>query len=201
MFQIRQAIPTDAPGILKIYAFYIESTSLTFETEVPSVESFADRIASYLETWPWLVFENNGEIGGYAYASKHRERAGYKWCAESSVYILDKYKGSGVAKALYQTLFAILKKQGCRNVYAVINLPNETSVSFHEKCGFKYFATFENIGYKLGSWKNVGWWRVILNGFDDNPAPPEKFSVMNKGFLPVLFADTAKHIRIVSTNK
>ncbi len=196
MFQIRQAIPADAGGILNIYTYYIENTSLTFETEVPSVEDFKKRISSYLEMWPWLIFENNGEIGGYAYASKHRERTGYQWGAESSVYILEKYQGTGVAKALYQTLFAILKKQGCRNVYAVINLPNETSVAFHEKCGFKYFATFEKVGFKLGHWKNVGWWRLILNEFNDDPAPPEKFSAMNKNFLPGLFADNAGLIKI-----
>ena len=97
---IRLATPADAEAILKIYAPYIENTSLTFETDVPSVKNFADRISTYLETWPWLVYENNGIIGGYAYATRHRERTAYQWCTESSIYILDEYKGTGIAKAL-----------------------------------------------------------------------------------------------------
>lgn len=193
---IRIASPADAAAILKIYAPYIEKTSLTFETEVPSIESFAERIKNYLETWPWLVFESKGVIGGYAYATRYRERVAYQWSTESSIYIADEFKGTGVARALYEALFDILKKQGFRNVYAVINLPNDTSVAFHEKCGFTYFATYEQVGYKLGKWKNVGWWRLILNDFGDEPGPPVKFSELNKNFLPGLFAQKSSKIHI-----
>ena len=80
-----------------------------------------------------------------------------------------------------------MKKQGFRNVYAVINLPNDKSVTFHESCGFQYFATYEKVGYKLGKWKNVGWWRLTLNEFGDEPLAPLKFADMNKDFLSVLF--------------
>ncbi|HMU46734.1 MAG TPA: N-acetyltransferase family protein [Chitinophagaceae bacterium] len=192
---IRLATPADAAAILKIYAPYIENTSLTFETEVPTIESFADRIKNYLETWPWLLFEKDGVIGGYAYATRYRERVAYQWGTESSIYIADEYKGTGVARALYEALFVILKKQGFRNVYAVINLPNDTSVAFHEKCGFTYFATYEQVGYKLGKWKNVGWWRLVINDFCDEPGPPVKFSELSKDFLPELFAQKSGLIR------
>lgn len=192
---IRLATPNDAAAILKIYAPYIQKTSLTFETEVPSIESFAGRIKNYLETWPWLVFEKDGVIRGYAYATRYRERVAYQWGTESSIYIADEFKGTGVARALYEALFDILKKQGFRNVYAVINLPNDTSVTFHEKCGFTYFATYEQVGYKLGRWKNVGWWRLILNDFGDEPEPPVQFSELNKDFLPELFVQKSGLIR------
>lgn len=189
MKKIRLAGEKDAAGILAIYATYIESTSFTFETDVPSVESFAERISNYLEEWPWVVCEIDGVIAGYAYATRYRERTGYQWCTESSVYIHDDFQRAGIAGALYKSLFEILKLQGFRNVYAVINLPNDRSVTFHENCGFKYFATYENVGYKLGKWKNVGWWRLILNEFGDEPEAPIKFSKMDKKFLAGLFAD------------
>ena len=192
---IRLAKPSDAAAILDIYAPFIRETSLTFETEVPSVEDFAERIRSYLVNWPWLVFEQNGEIGGYAYASKHRERTGYQWCVESSIYIRDKYKGRGVAFALYKSLFHILEKQGYRNVYAVINLPNETSVAFHERCGFEFFAEYKNVGYKLGRWKTVGWWLLRLNDYSDEPPPPVRFSDLDKSFLPALFKTMQDEIK------
>jgi len=98
----------------------------------------------------------------------------------------DDYQRAGVARALYTPLFEILKRQGFRNIYAVINLPNDKSVAFHESCGFKHFATYEQVGYKLGRWKNVGWWRLIINEFGDEPAAPVLFSEMNKEFLPEL---------------
>lgn len=180
---IRLALRTDAKDILQIYAPYITDTSYTFESEVPSINDFSRRIESYLDYWPWLVCEIDGVIAGYAYGSKYRERIGYQWCVECSVYIHDQFHRKGLAKRLYAALFDILKSQGYRNVYAVINLPNEKSVRLHESCGFTWFANYENVGYKLGKWKTVGWWQLIINNYSDEPASPTKFSVLNKDLV------------------
>ena len=180
---IRLANKNDASAILDIYKPYIEHTSFTFETEIPALTDFQKRIDDYLENWPWLVCEDNGKVTGYAYGAKHRERKGYQWCVESSIYIHDDYLQKGVGKALYETLLEILKKQGYRNVYAVINLPNDRSVKFHEKLGFSFLALYPNVGYKLGEWKNVGWWQIHLNEYNMEPDPPVKFSDINKDFL------------------
>lgn len=186
--QIRLASTDDASEILEIYTPYILHTSLTFETEVPSTEQFKKRISNYLIEWPWLVCENDDrKIIGYAYASRYRERTGYQWCVEVSVYILEEYHQSDIGSSLYNVLLEILRLQGYRNVYAVINLPNDTSIKFHEKMGFEFFAAYKNVGYKLGAWKTVGWWQKIINEYNDNPAPPVKFSEMDQAFLPTLF--------------
>lgn len=177
---IRLAKPTDAAAILDIYAPYISYTSLTFETEVPPIVDFAKRISSYLENWPWLVYEKNDLVIGYAYASRYRERTAYQWSVECSVYIHPDHHRKGVAKVLYTNLFTILKMQGFTTVYAVINLPNDQSVAFHENMGFKYFATYEKVGYKLGKWKNVGWWQLQLNEYIDEPAAPVRFADISR---------------------
>src|SRR5262244_3816972 len=107
MIMLRLATPADAKGILAIYAPYIANTSFTFETEVPTVSAFAERITTYLVSWPWLVCEINGKIAGYAYGSRYRERVAYQWCVESSVYIHDDFQRNNVARALYVTLIEI----------------------------------------------------------------------------------------------
>ena len=169
---IRFARPSDATEILGIYGPYIRDTSYTFETEVPAEKEFAERIETYLQSWPWLVCEVEGKIAGYAYGSKYRERTGYQWCVECSIYMHPGFREKGLGKKLYEKLFEILKYQGFRNVYAVINTPNDISVTFHENCGFRFFAMYENVGWKLGQWKNVGWWRLVLNDFIDDPPAP-----------------------------
>ena len=184
---IRLTNEKDAEGILAIYAPYIKNTSYTFETEVPSINAFAERINNYMINWPWLVYEIDGIIAGYAYATRYRERTAYQWCTEASVYIHDDFQKKGIAKILYSALIEILRVQGFRNVYAVINLPNEKSVEFHEGCGFTHFATYGKVGYKLGKWKNVGWWQLSINDYSDEPAAPIKFSELNKDFLSELF--------------
>ena len=186
---IRLAKPTDAAAILEIYAPYIRHTSITFETEVPAVADFANRISSYLEIWPWLVYEENGQIIGYAYASRYRERIAYQWGVECSVYIHKDHHRKGIASILYKKLFAILKMQGFTTVYTVINLPNDESVALHEKMGFEYFATYKNVGYKLGKWKNVGWWQLQLNDYLDAPVPPVKFSAVSNQTLEKLLKE------------
>jgi len=189
MANLRLATPADAAGILNIYAPYIENTSLTFETEVPSAADFADRISHYLENWPWLVYEIDGKIAGYAYASRYRERTAYQWSVESSVYIHSDFHRSGIASILYTALFQFLKLQGFNTVYAVINLPNDKSVAFHEKLGFSYFATYEKVGYKLGQWKNVGWWKLSVNEYGDEPPAPKKFSEIDKTVVDNVLAE------------
>jgi L-amino acid N-acyltransferase YncA len=192
---IRIATGDDASSILKIYAPYIENTSYTFETEVPAIDAFKDRINSYLENWPWLVCDIDGVIAGYAYGAKHRERTAYQWSIESSVYVHDDYQRIGVAKALYTALIDVLKLQGFRNLYAVVNLPNDKSVALHEKLGFEYFATYKNVGYKLGKWKNVGWWQLQLNEYSREPELPIKFFEINKKSVDNIFQSASNFIK------
>jgi len=176
---IRLARPDDAAGILAIYAPYVTNTSITFEAEVPTLAAFQARITDYLTHWPWIVYEVDGVIAGYAYGSKYRERIGYQWSVECSVYIHDDFHRRGLARALYSVLFDILRAQGFFNVYAVINLPNDSSVRLHESCGFHWFANYDHVGYKLGRWKTVGWWHLKLQEYTDDPLPPIPFAQLD----------------------
>ena len=183
MVQVRVANASDARQILEIYTPYILDTAFTFETEVPSEADFKERIQKNLQARPWLVCTLDGSVICYVYASGHRERAAYQWCCESSVYTKKDFQGMGIGRELYKVLFLILKMQGYRNIYAGITLPNEPSIKLHEKCGFTHFATYDNIGYKLGEWKNVGWWKLSVNHYDRKPSPPIAFGEMD----PILF--------------
>jgi len=184
---IRIATEYDAESILAIYAPYVLQTSYTFETEVPSLNSFKERISNCLLNWPWLVCEIDGMVAGYTYATKHRERKAYQWCVESSIYVQDSFQKSGIGKTLYSSLIEILSKQGFRNVYAGITLPNDKSVKFHENSGFLHFANYKNVGYKLGEWKTVSWWQLSINEYNNNPIDPIKFSEIDKNFLKQVF--------------
>lgn len=179
MNKIRVAESTDAEKILEIYSPFILNSGITQETEIPSIENFRQRIISTLKERPWLVSETGKEIAGYAYAGKHRERKGYQWCIEPSVYVNEKYSGRGAASALYTALFELLKLQGFVNAYAVITLPNQRSVSFHENFGFRYLTTYKKIGFKLGQWHDVGWWELEINSHNKNPAEPVKFPLLD----------------------
>jgi L-amino acid N-acyltransferase YncA len=180
MVTIRPVTIDNASEILDIYKPYILNSAISFEAEVPSLTDMQARIEKCVIRYPWLVCYIENKLAGYAYASIHRERAAYQWTCESSIYMHDNFKGKGIAREIYLLLISILKMQGIRNVYAGITLPNEPSVLLHEKCGFEQFATYDHIGYKLGRWEKVGWWRLLINDLNEEPSPPIYFSQLNR---------------------
>jgi len=192
---IRMATKEDAAGMLNIYAPFILNSGITQETEVPSIEEFQKRIISNLTERPWLVCEIDNEIAGYAYAGKHRDRKGYQWCTEPSVYISEKYYGFGIAKALYTALFEISKLQGYVNAYAVITLPNDRSIAFHKKFGFDHLTVFKKIGYKLNQWHDVGWMQYEIEPHVADPADPIKLPKINKTLIDSILAKASSLIK------
>ena len=128
--RIRFADKADAAAILHIYEEYIRNTTVTFETEVPTIAAFEERMERITAQYPWLVCEIDGEIAGYAYASKHGERAAYRWSADLSVYINEKFQRRGIATAFYEALAEILRRQGYFTVYAGVSTPNPKSEAF-----------------------------------------------------------------------
>jgi phosphinothricin acetyltransferase len=159
---IRAAERRDAESILEIYIPYIINTPVSFETEVPTIEAFRQRIIQYQEILPWLVCEINNVMAGYTYAINHRQRTAYDCSKELSVYVHPDFRHRGIASGLYTALVEILKHQGVTNVLAGIALPNAESVGFHERFGFKLVGIYHNVGHKLGRFHDAGWWELPI---------------------------------------
>jgi L-amino acid N-acyltransferase YncA len=175
---IRLAAARDAEALLAIYAPIVAETPISFELEPPTSEEMQRRIVTTLPHYPWLVCATAGDVHGYAYASKHRERAAYQWSVDVSVYTHARARRGGVGRALYTSLFALLRLQGFYNAYAGITLPNKASVSIHEAMGFRPLGVYTSVGYKLGGWHDVGWWRLALRERAGAPNPPTPFAAL-----------------------
>lgn len=169
---IRMATVADVPQILKIYSPYVENTAISFEYAVPTLEEFTARFLKITAKFPWLVWEEDGEILGYAYGSLPFERAAYQWNASASIYLRKDACGKGIGKQLYAALEEILKRQGYKKVYAVITTANEASVAFHQAVGYRHTATMPNCGYKHGQWYGTIWMEKELNPWDNPPQSP-----------------------------
>ena len=169
---IRVAHPDDAAPLAAIYAPFVTDAATSFETTPPDEAEMAQRLAKTLTRFPWLVAADEGSVVGYAYASRHRERAAYQWAADVSVYVHKDWRGRGVGRRLYIALFAIMRAQGYFNVYAGIALPNPASVALHEAMGMTLVGVYHQVGYKAGAWHDVGWWQGRLSPLADDPQPP-----------------------------
>lgn len=169
---IRLATPLDGPALAAIYRPSVVERVTSFELDPPDGAEMAHRVERCLARTPWLVAEREGVVVGYAYAGLHRERPAYQWSVETSAYVRDDAHRSGVARALYGSLFALLALQGFRNAYAGITLPNAASEGFHLAFGFTPVGVYHGVGYKFGAWHDVLWLeRAILPRITE-PQPP-----------------------------
>ncbi len=160
---IRPVKLEDAAQIAEIYNYYIKNTHVTFETEPLTGAEMQERIAETTVKYPYLVAEEDGEVCGYAYAAQFKLRQAYQYAAEVSIYVKNSTKQKGVGSRLYERLFEELAETSVHTIVAGISLPNDASVSFHEKLGFVKTARFREVGYKLGRWIDVGYWQKFNN--------------------------------------
>lgn len=161
--QIRDAEPRrDAAACATIYAPHVEGSAVSFEEVAPDAAAMAARIEATQATHPWLVAEDGGEVRGFAYGCRHRERAAYRWAADVSVYVDAAARRTGVGRALYAELLGRLRAAGLHTACAGITLPNQASVALHESFGFEPVGVYRRIGWKHGGWRDVGWWQLQL---------------------------------------
>lgn len=169
---IRLATPADREALAAIYGPIVRDTTISFELDPPPPEEMARRVESTLAMYPWLVYEEGSRVLGYAYATSFRPRLAYRWSVETSVYIDPRAHRRGVGRGLYRSLFGLLALQGFVSAFAGIALPNPASVALHEKEGFELIGVYRHVGFKLGDWRDVGWWQRDLNELAQPLADP-----------------------------
>ena len=180
---IRFASPADAGRILEIYAPYITDTVISFEYDVPSLADFTARVKKISTKYPYLVYERNGVVVGYAYASPYIERAAYDYTVDLSVYVDAAYCGQNIGECLYASLLDILAKQGFYNAYACITATNQNSLNFHKRMGFTDAGTHPLAGFKHGKWLDVCWYYKRLQADTNPPQPLKQINSFNNGDL------------------
>jgi phosphinothricin acetyltransferase len=175
---IRSARAEDAAAIAAIYAPYVLTGVVSFETDAPDARGMRRRIEGADGFYPWLVATNGDDDGvlAYAYAGKFREREAYRWVVETSIYVAGAVQGQGVGRLLYEALIDTLRAQRFTQAIGAIALPNDHSIALHEAVGFRRAGFFREVGYKHGRWIDVGYWQCELNDAVTPPEEPKPFS-------------------------
>lgn len=172
---IRQALGQDVPEILGIYAPYILNTTITFEYEVPTLSEFWMRFERITARYPWIVWEEEGQILGYAYADEAFVRAAFSWDVDLSIYLRSDARGRGIGNRLYGCLEEMLRQAGYHNLYGLVTGENVESMRFHEHRGYKKLGCLEKSGWKMGRWIDICWYGMRLAEAGDPGAKPEPF--------------------------
>ena len=186
---VRIATFDDLAQILSIYRPYVENTTVSFEYEAPSLEDFQTRFIQITTQFPWLVWEEEGQIAGYAYACAPFSRAAYRWCAEPSIYLHPDFHRKGIGRKLYLALEALLQMQGYRVSYAIVTSENAHSLAFHKALGYSLLAEFPHCAYKFGKSLGIIWMEKRLNSDEipsNVPVSFPSFVKNSKNFTEIL---------------
>ena len=176
MVSVRAATAEDAAAVATIYAPQVRDGYATFELDPPDATEFARRMSSRPRL-PWLVAEQGGAVVGFAYASRFKERPAYRWTAEVTVYLAPAARGHGVGRALYDELLPAVASLGYLTACAGIALPNDASVGLHQAFGFTPVGVYRDVGFKLGQWRDVGWYqRRLRDPLPEEPAEPREWT-------------------------
>ncbi|GHT93277.1 N-acetyltransferase [Spirochaetia bacterium] len=159
---LRPVKAADALAICGIYNYYIANTAVSFEERPVGTAEMETRIRNVTVKFPFFVWEDEGTVLGYTYVNTWKERISYRYSVENSLYVKNGMEGKGIGGKLFAHLLEAVKKTDIHAIVAGITLPNDASIAIHEKFGFKKIAQFNEIGFKMNKWLDVGYWELVL---------------------------------------
>lgn len=173
----RDVSESDAERLLEIYSWYVENTVITFETKVPEIGEFRERIRRTEEKYPYIAAVAEGRIVGYACAGPFVGKDAYSRAAETTIYLDHERRHQGIGKRLYGVLEELLRRMHILNLNACIGYPKtedeyltRNSAEFHAHLGYRMVGEFHDCGYKFGRWYDMVWMEKMIGG---HPAYPE----------------------------
>ena len=152
---IRRVKDEDAKRLVEIYNYYIRETEITLELKELEDKEYLDRIRQITAFYPWLVYEEEGNILGFAYLDKFNTRKAYATTADLSIYVDHKAKGKGIGRMLYEEIEKLGLSLGLCKIISLVTSSNRTSIAFHKAMGFNKLCLIKNAAYKHGKWVGV----------------------------------------------
>jgi len=159
---IRGPCSQDGAALCRIYNHYVTNTIVTFALEETSEQEMAAAISAASEKFPWLVWEDEGRVLGYALASEWKSRCAYRFSVETTIYLDPAAGGKGIGTLLYGGLLERVAAAGHHSALGGIALPNPASIALHEKLGFVKVGQLKEVGWKFDQWIDVGYWQKVF---------------------------------------
>ena len=111
MVDLRAATPDDAEAVTAIYAPYVVTNAVSFETRAPTVKEMRSRIVAAGDVHPWIVATESNVILGYAFAKPFRPGPTHRFGVEVAVYAAGELEGKGIRRTLLSSLLMTLTEQ------------------------------------------------------------------------------------------
>jgi L-amino acid N-acyltransferase YncA len=180
MIVLRSVTPDDAAALAAIYAPFVATNAVSFETDVPSPKEMKARIMAGGDLYPWIAAtdEESGVVLGYAFAKPFRAGAPYRFAVEVAVYTVGDVEGQGVRRALLSSLVATLTTQNFTQAICTLMTPNDKLILLYEAMGFRRAGVYREVNFKGGQWHDVGLWQRDLANADTPPDALKSFAAV-----------------------
>lgn len=109
-----------------------------------------------------LVAVKGEQVVGWSTYGSFRDKPGYRYSVEHSVYVAPDLQGVGVGGALMRPLLRQATHDGHHVMIAGVDAENAGSLRFHERLGFSQVAHFRQVGHKFGRWLDLVFLQCLL---------------------------------------
>lgn len=147
---IRRARPEDAEPLTLILNDVIANTTITFTSDLKTVDYLRDEIAA--RGAAFQVVEVDGVAAGYASYFPFRNGPGYARTKEHSIALAAQARGVGAGRALMTALEDVARKDKVHSLWAGVSAENPVGRAFHAAIGFDEIATLSEVGFKFDRW-------------------------------------------------
>jgi phosphinothricin acetyltransferase len=162
---VRLATRDDLPAILDIYNDAVLNTTATYDYEPSTMEHRAAWFDAHeQQRLPIFVAVNDdARVIGWSSLSQYRDRKGYQFTVENSVYVAAAERGRGVGTLLMPPLIESAESLGLRAIIAAIDAENRSSIRLHARFGFLEVGNFKQVGFKFGRWLDVVYMQRLMD--------------------------------------
>ena len=139
----------------KIYNYYIINSYSNFEEKKLTFNQFHNNYKNIIKNkLPYLIALSEKKVVGLAYLNRFREKSGYRFAFENTIYVHDKHTRQGIGyKLLKELLYTSKNNKNIKLIIAVIgSIDSKGSLKLHEKLGFKKTGVLKKIGFKNNKW-------------------------------------------------
>ena len=139
----------------KIYNYYIINSYSNFEEKKLTYKQFQINYKNVIKNkLPYLVALSENKVVGLAYLNRFREKSGYRFAFENTIYVHDQHTRQGIGYKLLKELLYISKNhKNIKLIVAVIgSMDSKGSLKLHKKLGFKKTGVLKKIGFKNNKW-------------------------------------------------
>jgi phosphinothricin acetyltransferase len=164
---IRRATPDDADMIAQIYNETISARINTMDLTPKTADDIRKQMDSFEELEEILVLKRLGAVIGWGIIKKYSPRIGYRFAAETSVFLRKTEIRKGYGTHLKSAVIDRCRELGYHHLVAKIWATNTASIEYNTRLGYEMVGIQKEIGYVDGEWRDVAIMQLLLG--DDNP--------------------------------